>query len=88
MALVDLLEVQAAGLVHQVDEPEIARREHDHVVLADAVTAVRPVDAPGGLGDRMADRGVVLVAGLQARDLAGRDRALDELAAGRSRCAA
>ena len=31
MALVDLLERQPPLLLHQVDEPEVARAEHDHV---------------------------------------------------------
>src|SRR5580700_5860122 len=78
MALVDLLEIKAAALVHQIDEPEIARGEHDHVVLADAAIA-GAVDAPGRLGDRVPDRRVVLIAGRQSRDLPACDRPLDEL---------
>ena len=34
---VDLLERQPAALLHQVDEPEVARAEHDDVAVGDVV---------------------------------------------------
>ena len=35
--LLDLLERQPAALLHQVDEPEVARAEHDDVPVGDVV---------------------------------------------------
>ena len=37
VALVDLLERQPAALLHQVDEAEVARAEHDDVAVGDVV---------------------------------------------------
>ena len=37
VARLDLLERQPAALLHQVDEPEVARAEHDDVAVGDVV---------------------------------------------------
>ena len=41
VALVDLLERQAAALLHQVDQAEVAGRQRDHVLLAELVAPAR-----------------------------------------------
>ncbi len=64
MALVDLLAREPPGRLHQVDEPEVARAEHDDVAVADVV--LRPLarlGAPGGLVDGHAHRRRALVTG-------------------------
>ena len=49
MALVDLLERQPAALLHQIDEAEVARAEHDDVAVGDVV--LRPLRLlPGRVG--------------------------------------
>ncbi len=63
MARVDLLERQPARLLHQVDQPEVARSEHDDVLVPDFLLGLLlllrlPADR---LADRMADHRLVLV---------------------------
>ena len=78
MALVDLLERQPAALLHQVDEAEVARAEHDDVAVGDVV--LRPLRLlPGRLADGVADHRALLVPAGDPGDLAPRERALDEL---------
>ena len=63
VALVDLLDTQPTALLHEVDEAQVARREHDHVVVAGAVAA-RIALVSAGFSDGQADRGVVLISSL------------------------
>ena len=78
---VDLLARHPARLVHQVDEAEVARGEHDdvltgHVVLG-ALLLVRW--APGRLAERGADGAVVLVTADERRDVGRFERPGDEV---------
>ena len=78
VALVDLLEREPAALLHQIDEAEVARAHHDDVAVGDVVLGpLRPL--PGGLAEGVADHRALLVAAGDARDVAARERALDEL---------
>ena len=52
VALVDLLERQPAALLHQVDEAEVARAEHDDVAVGDVVLRPLLLLAPGRLARR------------------------------------
>ena len=54
MALVDLLQRQPAVLLHQVDEPEVARAEHDDLAVGDVV--LRPRLARSSRAGRLAER--------------------------------
>ena len=61
MALGHLLERQAARLLHQVDEPEVARAEHDDLAVGDVV--LRPLLLVAGrLAERVPDHLLLLVA--------------------------
>ena len=62
----------------QVDEPEVARAEHDHVAPGDVVLRALAV-LSGRLLDGVADDGLLLVAAVERGDAAVRERALDEL---------
>ncbi len=62
MPLVDLLEGEPAGLVHQVDEAEVARAHDDDAAVADLVLRRLLLLLAGGLAHRLADHRVVLVA--------------------------
>ena len=78
VALVDLLERQPAALLHEVDEPEVARAEHDDVPVGDVVLGPLGLLARR-LADGEADHRALLVAAGDPGDLALRERALDEL---------
>ena len=69
VARVDLLERQPAALLHQVDEPEVARAEHDDVAVGDVVLGLLGLLA-GGLADGVADHRALLVAAGDPGDLA------------------
>ena len=75
---VDLLERQPAALLHQVDEPEVARAEHDDVAVGDVVLGPLGL-LPGRLADGVADHRALLVAAGDPGDLALGEGALDEL---------
>ena len=80
MALLDLLERHPAGLIHEIDEPEVPRREHDDVLSGDVV--LRPLllrAAACRLADRVADGAVVLVARVEGRDVRGLERTAHEV---------
>ena len=80
MAFLQLLERQPPVLLHQVDEPEVARAEDDDALSADVVLgALLLLRSPGGLPEGVADHVVLLVAAGHLRDLARRQRALDEV---------
>ena len=89
MALVHLLEREAASLLHQVDEAEVARPHHDDVPIRDVVLlALLRGRLAGRLAERVPDHRVLLVA---ARDAARRSRArasVRRARRGRTRCAA
>ena len=78
MPLLDLLESQAAALLHQVDEAEVARAEHDDVPVGDVVLGPLLL-LPGRLGEGVADHGALLVAAGDPCHVAARERALDQL---------
>ena len=80
MPLLDLLHRQPPRLLHQVHEPEVARAEHDEVLVADVVLRafLRRVLA-GRLADGQADHRVLLVPARPAAELTELTRALDEL---------
>ena len=81
MALVDLLQRQPAG-ARPSDRSGRGCPTPSTITssLADAASPLLGLAAPRRLGDRVADRGVVLVARLDSRaTLAAGDRALDEL---------
>ena len=80
MALVQLLEREPAVLLHQVDEPEVARAEDDDALAADVVLrALLLLRAPCGLSQRVPDHRILLVAAGHLGDAAGRERALDQV---------
>ena len=80
MAFLQLLERQPPVLLHQVHEPEVARAEDDDALSADVVLgALLLLRSPGGLPEGVADHVVLLVAAGHLRDLARRQRALDEV---------
>ena len=79
MAFLQLLERQPPVLLHQVHEPEVARAEDDDALSADVVLGrfcffVRPVASPRAWSITQQ----LVVAG-HLRDLARRQRALDEV---------
>ena len=80
VTLFDLLEREAALLLHQVDQTQVPGRQRHHVAIGELVAlfVVRRVGA-GGLVDRVTDRGVVLVALSDVRNRPAFDRPLDEL---------
>ena len=59
MASVDLLQREPARLLHQVDEPEVARAEHDHLLAGDVVLRPLLPCRAGRLADRVSDHRVV-----------------------------
>ena len=82
MALVDLLEREPARLLHQRDQPEVSRAEHDDLPVRDVVLralALLLVGPPGRLADREPDHRVLLVAAGDLLDGPVLERALDEL---------
>ena len=82
VALVDLLEREPARLLHQRDEAEVSRAEHDDVPVRDVVLralALLLVGPPGRLADGQADHRVLLVAAGDLLDGPLLERALDEL---------
>ena len=80
MPLVDLLARQALGVLHQVDEPEVAGAEDDDVAAAQLVAGlVVARGAPGGLVDRAPHGRVVLVARLDLGHGPARERAAHEV---------
>src|SRR4051794_26797614 len=83
MALLELFESEAMPLLHQVDEPEVARAQRHHLLLCDGASAAgigAGGSAAGRLLDGVFDRGLGLVAISAAGDRAALDRALDQLA--------
>ncbi len=54
---------------HQIDQPEVAGREHDHVLIGIPASAA-PLLAAGCLGNGLSNGGIVLVAPLQTGDSA------------------
>ena len=78
MPRLDLLERQPAALLHQVDEPEVARAEHDDVLIGDVVLGPLGL-LPRRLADGVADHRALLVPAGDPGDLAAREGALDEL---------
>ena len=78
--LVELLERQAARLVHERDETEVARAEHDRLPVGDVVLgALLRLDASRRLADREPDHGVLLVAAGDLSHASALEGALDEL---------
>src|SRR4051794_1329761 len=76
--LVDLLERQPALLLHQVDEAEVARAEHDDIAVGDVV--LRPLRRLAGrLFHRAPDHRALLVTARDPRHGALGERTLDEL---------
>ncbi len=75
----DLLQREPSPLLHQVDEAEVARAEHDHVLVGDVVLRALLRLLATRLGERMPDHRVLLVAALDGRDAAVVEIALDEL---------
>ncbi len=74
----DLLERQPAALLHQVDESEVARAEHDDVPVGDVVLGPLGL-LSRRLADGVADHRALLVPAGDSGDLAAREGALDEL---------
>src|SRR4051812_301009 len=66
--LLELLERHAPRAVHEIDEAEVARAEHDDVLPADVVLGPLTAGVPGRLLDRDAHHRVLLVAALDAGD--------------------
>src|SRR5512132_1003983 len=79
VALVHLLERKAATLLHQVDETEVARTQHDRVLVVDVVLALLAGRAPCRLAERVTDHRGLLVAASYAAHAAACKGALDEL---------
>src|SRR6476469_9200679 len=83
MPLVDLLAREAALLLHQVDEAEIAGAEDDDLPVGDVVfrplLLVRLLRPPGRLPDREPDHLVLLVPTRDARHVPSFEGALHEL---------
>ena len=79
VARLDLLQRQPALLLHQVDEPEVARAEHHRLAIGDVV--LRPLRrlAAGRLAERVADHRRLLVAAGELGHLPAGERALDQL---------
>src|SRR4029079_16336994 len=80
VALLDLLQRHPPRLVHEVDEPEVARREHDDVLARDVVLRLlllRPTTRR--LADRVPDGLVDLVPRLDGGDVRVLERATDEV---------
>ena len=78
MPLVDLLEGQPAALLHEVDEAEVARAEHDHVAVGDVVLGLLRL-LPGRFAHSESDHGALLVPARDPGHLAACQRAFDEL---------
>src|SRR5438046_6886419 len=79
MPLLDLLAGETAPLPHQVDEAEVARSEHDYLLVRDVVLrAFLLPRAAGRLADRVADVAVVLVSTADARHGAALELPLDD----------
>src|SRR5215210_932177 len=81
VALLDLLAGQPMAPFHQVDQTQVARAEHHDLTISDAPLrrsrALRR--SRGRLGDRMANRTLVLVAGLDSAHAPGREAAGDQV---------
>ena len=70
----------APRLVHQVHEPEAARRKHDDVLSGDVVLpALLLHGAAGRLAERCPDRAVVLVAARERSDVGALQRLSDQV---------
>ena len=79
VALVQLLQREPAPLLHQVDEPEVARAEDDDLAVGDVVLGALRRHPPGGLLDRVPGHRALLVAAREPGHLARRQRSLDQL---------
>ena len=82
VALVDLLEREPARLLHQRDEAEVPRAEHDDLPVRDVVLRTLPlllVGSSGRLADGEPDHRMLLVAAGDLLDRPVLERALDEL---------
>ena len=77
--LVDLLARHSARLVHQVDEAEVARRQHNDLLSRDVVLRMLLLGLAAGLAEGVADGGVVLVTAREGGDVARLERLPDEL---------
>jgi hypothetical protein len=69
VALLDLLGVEPALLVHQIHEAEVAGAQHDGVLVAHP-GLLMVAAAAGRFVERLPDRGVVLVAAAHAPHVA------------------
>ncbi len=78
MAFVDLLEREPAAFLHQVDEAEVARAEHDDIAVGDVVLGPLRL-LPGGVADGVSDHRALLVSPGDPLDGALRERALDQI---------
>ena len=79
MAFLDLLERQPSLFLHQVDQAEVARAEHDHVAAGHVFLGRFVLLAPRRLLDGEPDHRVLLVAAHVFLDLAARQRTLHEV---------
>src|SRR5215204_1581425 len=82
MALVDLLEREPASLLHQRDETEVSRAEHDDLPVRDVVLralALLRVWSPGRLTHCQPDHRLLFVAAGNLLDGPMLERAFDEL---------
>src|SRR5439155_3802729 len=80
MPLVDLLEREPPLLLHQVDETEVPRSEHDDLPVGYVVLrALLLLLAAGRLRQGVPDHRALLVASRELGDLAGLERPLDQV---------
>ena len=81
MSIVDLLERQSMPLLHQVDEAEVSRSEHDDRVIVQILLALRCLRAcsVARLVEREAYRRVVLVASEKRLHRPRLDRAANQV---------
>ena len=87
MPFLELLERQPAALLHQVDEAEVARAEHDDVPVGDVVLGPLLL-LSGRLGEGVADHGVLFVTAGNPFHGAARAASARPARRGRTRCAA
>src|SRR3954452_13208310 len=80
MTFLDLLERKPPLLLHQIDEPEIPRAEHDDLAIGHVVLRLLLVlGATGRFAQRVADHRALLVTAGELGHRSVLERALDEL---------
>ena len=71
--------MRRCSALHQIDEPQVPRPEHDDLPVGDVVLGALLRGAPGGLPDRVARHRLLLVTARDPGDLTAGQRSLHQL---------